>query len=174
MIRLLLSKLISKKSRHTSNSFMTNKETLEKSINKCLNEIDRDASNLRKNLTESGMSDFQVTRIIAFLPEVCQRVIFKNRSHIFTKEYIFVSLNSKNQLKGDLLEDEIYLECLRIVDRSSKFFYNRRKLNRIAAKSSSSQLIRIALENGSNIENLYFGPMMVMFDEIPSELLEKP
>ena len=114
-----------------------------------------------------------MTRIIAFLLEAYQRAIFREVSHVFNNKYTFVCPNSKRQLKGDLLEDPIFLECLRIVDRSSKIFCNKKKLDRIAAMSSSNQVIRMALENGSKIGNLYFAPMMVMFDQIPSELLEK-
>ena len=100
-------------------------------------------------------------------------MVFKETSHFFSNDYTFICLSSKRQLIGSLLEDLVFIECFRIVTESFKIFYNRKKLSRIATMSSSNRLIRVALENGSKIENFYFAPIMVMFDQIPSELLEK-
>ena len=178
MIKLLLDKLIfgknCKRSLYSSNSFTVDEGTLEKAIRKSVDDIDKNPSSLRQNLIKSGLSDFEVTRIIAFLPEACQRVVFKEMSDAFSGEYIFICSNYQTQLKGNLLEDPIFLECFRIIDRGFKFFYNKKRLVRIAEMSATSQVIQMALENGSKIENIYFGPVTVMFDEIPAELLEKP
>ena len=152
---------------------LIDKDKLREILKRAFIEISENNNELLKNLIHGGISEFESTKIIAFLPEACQRVVIENFSFLGNDRYILLCLNTKRKAEAYLSEDQIFVECIKMVRENFDSADNQERVNKIASMSATNQSINIALKNGSKIENFYFAPMMVVFNQIPAELLEK-